>query len=67
MPATSCTRLVLNGEVAAPDHSPLDLSRGLWPDTHDLLRTSSQECLQQVVRVGEDVTRMLRGNCFRGI
>jgi len=30
------------------------------PDTYDLLRTSSRGC-------HEDATRMLRGNCFRGI
>ena len=29
-------------------------------------RGSSQGCPQQVGRVGEDVTRMLRGNCCRG-
>jgi len=36
-----------------------------------ILVTSSREslrgCPQQVGRVGEDVTRMLRGNCCRGI
>ena len=28
---------------------------------------SDEDASEDVARVGEDVTRMLRGNCFRGI